>query len=265
MTERGDTPTSEGFAPGAFRSTNWPLIARAANRDEAEAQAALGELVQRYRAPLLGYLRRQFQASPEQAEDWLQGFVLEKLVIGNLLAGAQRERGRFRTLLLSALGRYVVSQLRALNARKRRPAHLCSLEDLDLETLRPDAAEPDAVLGFEWLRTTLAEALRRMEIELRAKGQTRHWEVFQARVVAPALEGVAEPPYPVLVERWGFRSPTEAYNALITAKRTFARVLRDLVAEYERDAAAVEAELAWFKLVLTRLARSRTSPGASGE
>ena len=96
---------------------------------------------------------------------------------------------------------------------------------------------------MEWARTVLAQTVARMEAACQAKGCLDRWAVFKARLLDPMLDGAETPTYEELVARLGFRSPAEASNALITAKRQFDRLLHEVVAEYAGPDADVEAEL----------------------
>jgi hypothetical protein len=83
-----------------------------------------------------------------------------------------------------------------------------------------------------------------MQAECQAKGRLDRWGVFKARLLDPILDGARAPSYEELIARLGFRSPAEASNALITARRQFDRLLREIVAEYAGEGADVETEIA---------------------
>jgi hypothetical protein len=55
-----------------------------------------------------------------------------------------------------------------------------------------------------------------------------------------------------VVVRFGFKSPTEASNALVTAKRMFVRALRSVVAEYATDEAGINGEIEELRAILSR-------------
>jgi hypothetical protein len=78
----------------------------------------------------------------------------------------------------------------------------------------------------------VTETVARMQAECQAKGRLDRWGVFKARLLDPILDGTRAPSYEELIARLGFRSPAEASNALITARRQFDRLLREIVAEY---------------------------------
>jgi len=79
--------------------------------------------------------------------------------------------------------------------------------------------------------------------------------VFECRVVKPILDGSPPADYRELVERFGFRSPSQASNALTTAKRMYARSLRAAVGQYAGDHAEIETELADLKQALARFSQ----------
>ena len=83
-----------------FATTQWSLVAAAAEPRSAPARSALSELCEGYWYPLYAFARRS-GASAEDARDLTQGFFAELLEKG-YLAQADRDRGRFRTFLMIA-------------------------------------------------------------------------------------------------------------------------------------------------------------------
>ena len=91
-------------AQRSFPTTRWSVISRLRSSESAEAEGAVREVFTSYRYPLYGYLRMSGMQH-EDAEDVLQGFF-EKMLRNEGLAQADRERGRLRTFLLTALSRF---------------------------------------------------------------------------------------------------------------------------------------------------------------
>ena len=89
-----------------------------------------------------------------------------------------------------------------------------------------------------------------MQIECQSTGRADLWGVFECRVIDPALHGAEPIGYDTLVERFGFRSPSQASNTLATAKRMFARFLRSAVAQYAGSDDEIEEELDDLRKVL---------------
>src|SRR5881396_1870083 len=101
-----DSSPSETARPRNYSATtHWSVVLAAGRRDTTRATAALEKLCQTYWFPLYAYVRRRGH-SPEDARDLTQSFfasLLEK----KYLERADRERGRFRTFLLSSLENFL--------------------------------------------------------------------------------------------------------------------------------------------------------------
>jgi len=232
-----------------YPTTIWSEVAGASSPEAPESVAALGRLLLRYYRPLQVHLQSKFGAGADQAADWLQAFIERKVLLGHLLARAAKDRGRFRTFLLNALDNFVTGEKRRETARKRQPPG--GIEPLPPdEPIGPVRDQPDP-FTLDWARTVLSEALERMEAECESKKCPERWGIFKARLLDPLLEGAIAPSYPELVARFGFLSPAEAANVLVTGKRMFERLLRQVVAEYSGEDAEVEEELRELKRALS--------------
>mgnify|MGYP001190400014 FL=1 len=224
-------------------STHWTSIAAA-----GEARPRLGEVLRRYPPALQVHLQRRFHLTPHDAQDVLQSFFTDAVVERNLLRLADRARGRFRSFLLTALDHHTRNWLRDRSTQKRSPGTMA-----DLAAVPPPAdghPAPDQAFEITWAREVIAQAVDRMRTECEAEGQSQYWELFRARVLGPVFDGSAGEPYAGLVRRLGFATPAQAANALVTAKRHFARTLRAVVAEYLTDPAQADAEIADLQRIL---------------
>lgn len=191
----------------------------------------------------------------------LQAFVSAQVLEADLIAGARRERGKFRSYLLLALDRFVVSQRRNDSRAKRSPNgsnEPDSAGDAALANLIDPAPPPDEAFELAWARQVLVYAARRMRDACRDAGRADAWVVFEARVLGPTLEGGDAVPLEQLVDRLGLASAQQASNLLVTAKRMFGRSLRDVIREYLADEAEVEAEVADLRRILGRGGRRET-------
>src|SRR5436190_1686364 len=93
--------------PNRFPTTRWSVVRRAGEGGTI-ASTALGELLGQYAGPLRTHLLLEKRLPPEQADDFLQAFISDKMIERDLSGRAVRERGRFRTFLLIALDRFVI-------------------------------------------------------------------------------------------------------------------------------------------------------------
>jgi DNA-directed RNA polymerase specialized sigma24 family protein len=242
-------PENHPDHPGHFSTTRWSLVRRAGDEEASSHRASLEELLRRYLPALRAHLVAIKRLDPHEADDLVQGFAQSKVLEGGLIARADREKGKFRTLLLTALDHYIADHYRRIGARKR-----CFERGVSAAVGPPGTAgEPADAFDVEWARATIDEALRRMQSECAAKGRPEVWGVFEHRVLAETLGGPAPLPYDEMVARFGFRSPAQASNVLMTAKRMFARALRSVLADYDRgDSDAIEAELRELLEILGR-------------
>jgi DNA-directed RNA polymerase specialized sigma24 family protein len=232
--------------------TRWSLIARVQTDDPRVRENALNELLAIYYPVMRKFLTAGMGFPPEGADDLIQGFVAEKVLKKNALVDARPARGRFRSFLFKALKNHVLDNLRRQRAQKRSPA---VAPVPDTETLRnvPSAdASLEDLYNLEWARHTLAEVVRRMRAECEQKRRLELWEIFDGRILQPLLGAQNALPYETLVTRYGFQSPMQASNALITAKRMFRRLLEEVIRDTVETEAQVEAEIRELKRVLSK-------------
>jgi DNA-directed RNA polymerase specialized sigma24 family protein len=232
-----------------FPSTDWSAIARTSLGSEGERREALSALVARYMPVLRAYLRFKWRLSSAAADDILQNFLLDKVLEQDLLGRADRSRGRFRTLLMTALDRYVISEHRRKTSDKELALEGVSLEAAD-EAVLPGPRAADT-FDIAWARQVLGIALERMRAECDATSRPEVWGLFESRVLGPTLDGIEPPPLRELVSRHRLASAEQASNLLITAKRMFARHLRLVIAEYVPPE-DVEEEIRVLMQILSR-------------
>jgi len=105
--------------PRQFATTRWSLILSAANSEsgEQEARTALDELCRTYWRPVFSFICRRGY-SMEDAQDLTQDFFV-KILGRNWLEHADRNRGRFRSLLLTSLQNFLVNAAERTHTRKR--------------------------------------------------------------------------------------------------------------------------------------------------
>ncbi len=238
---------------GAMPRTQWTQVRIAGEAGSAQGRKALEELLHKYLPPLRAHLVLKRGIEAEKAEDLLQAFIVNRVLEQELIARADQKRGRFRTFLLTALDRFVISQYRAEAALKRSPPPTMH-KDVP-ESMPPHHREktPSAAFEIQWARDILQEAIQRMQEHCEASGRMDLWGVFDARLLGPLLDGTPRVPYGALVERFGFDSPAQASNALVTAKRMFARFLRRVVADYLPNPEDIEQELRDLQKILSGL------------
>jgi RNA polymerase sigma factor (sigma-70 family) len=125
-----------------FQTTVWDVVRAAGAGD----RAALAQIAEDYRAPILSFLRSRNIAAP-QAEDLCHD-VFVRVLTGGVLAKADPDRGRFRSLLCTVT-------IRVLQDWARRHREL-PIDDLD-----PEAPPP----AFDrlWTLYLVERAFRRLQ------------------------------------------------------------------------------------------------------
>lgn len=232
-----------------FPPTRWTLVEWAADPNSAAHETGLNELLCRYLPALKAHLTRSRRLSPDFADDVAQGFIADKVLRGELLAHARKERGKFRTFLLTALDRYLFNILRHDRAKRRTPEQGPPIPlDGNEEQICIPATSP--AFDLAWAREVIDETLRRMEQNCLGTDRAPYWTLFEDRFVNPLLHGKEPQPYRQFVARLGFRSPMQASNALITAKRMFERVFREVVLEYAGDEHSLDREISELRAIL---------------
>ncbi len=223
-----------------FHTTMWTLVRSAGERHDPDSDRALALLCERYWFPIYAFARRRGH-DVDEAQDLVQGFfshLLEK----RFIAGADRERGRFRSFLLGAFKYYLSDQATAAAAERRGGGR----EHLPLELegaeqryqLEADAAErPDRLFARKWSMELLAQARRRLDEEIDASA-----DPARGRALAAYLTEAGGTRYRELAERLEM-SEGAIKVAIHRLRRRFGALLRDEVAHTVSDPARIDEEL----------------------
>jgi RNA polymerase sigma factor (sigma-70 family) len=153
-----------------FATTRWSVVLSTRGEDTA-AKDALAALCASYWYPLYAYARRR-GASPEDAQDLVQGFFVVLLERGSLQS-ADPTRGRFRTFLLTAFQRHAAHERERAAAKKRgggRGRLPFEIDDGESRYSREpvDERTPEALFERRWALTLLDRVLARLRDDPRA-------------------------------------------------------------------------------------------------
>ena len=97
---------------GRFPETRWTLVQRAqGGAPTGETRRALEDICKNYWLPIYSFIRRTGER-PAEAEELTQEFIV-RLIEGEYLARADRERGKLRTFLLACLKHFLADHRRA--------------------------------------------------------------------------------------------------------------------------------------------------------
>ncbi len=165
-----------------FVTTHWSVVLSAQDKDSARSSEALEALCRAYWYPLYAYARRVGQ-SPADAEDLTQGFFA-RLLEKDYLRAASREKGRFRTFMLTALKRYMANEWDRQHAEKRGgfvPRVVIDLEAAE-SRLGFEPADPisaDVLFDRQWALALLERTMARLRQEYSASGRAALFELLQ--------------------------------------------------------------------------------------
>jgi hypothetical protein len=236
-------PTEMGGSREAFLTTHWTLIQEIRSGEDKD-RALIGLMLERYWKPIYCYLRRKGYDN-EQAKDLTQGFLHEVVLNRNLVQKADRSRGRFRSLLLTALNRYLVNVKEGERARTRIPSDkLVSLEMVDPpELYMITESNLDHFYHYVWVSALLDHVLSAVQASCEQDGLQIHWRVFEDRVVRPILQGSVSPSLSEVCRKHGIQDEKKASNMLVTVKRRFQAALKEYVRTTVASDKHIQAEL----------------------
>ncbi len=227
--------TDMGGTGGGFPPTHWSQILRLKTGDGEERHRISGTIIEQYWKPVYIYLRKK-GFDNDRAKDLTQGFWTDIVLGRGLAERADPEKGRFRTLLLTALDRYVSNVIRGESAKKRRPAgRFVSLEGLDDFSPSDPSGDGDPAEAFNraWAAQLIGRVLEQLERECRAADMVPHWELFRERVLGPIFENTTPRPMAELCRAYADMTPSQASARVETARRKYRAIMerdiRDLV------------------------------------
>jgi len=224
-----------------FSTTHWSVILRAGGEASAEADRALEDLCRTYWYPLYAYVRRQGR-SAEDAQDLTQEFFA-RLLERKYLRLADRERGRFRTFLLSSLKNFLVNEWeKSRSAKRGGGAVTFSLNEQEANgryLAEPaDGLTPDRIYEKRWAVTLLERVLVLLREKYLADDKALLFETLEPYVCGESmLEG-----YDEMAGRLGM-SAGALRIAMHRLRVDYREVLRDEVARTVGTPADVDQEV----------------------
>lgn len=254
---KSDENTSIGGTKGTFQTTHWTAIEKIGSDDDACNRALISDLLKTYWKPAYCYLRQKGYGN-EEAKDLTQAFFHEIVLGRKLIQRADHAKGRFRTLLLTALDRYLTSTHRKETSQKRMPKdRLIQLADID----PADVPEPvggltcEESFNYAWVSELLDRLLTEVQAECRTHGMTVHWKLFYARVLQPTIEGTESPPLAEICGKYGIEDGTKASNMIFSVKRRFQAALK----RHLRQSVASDADVSEEIRELMRFLAKKTA------
>jgi DNA-directed RNA polymerase specialized sigma24 family protein len=243
----------DGRAEPGFAATRWTLIERLRCGSDADRREAAETLARMYQGAVYAYLRRKGHGG-DAASELTQSFFTEVVLGRGLFERARQERGRMRTLMLTALDNYLIDLARSGERSRTTAAPNRLLERAEREErllASSDGRPPDEVFERRWALAALEEAVRRCERHFVGGGRERHWRAFEARVIGPAVFGTAPPPLRDLAASLGAASPADVASMVQVVRKRLKALLQEVAAETVDDEAQRREEYARLISLLT--------------
>ena len=228
----------------SFATTRWTLVLDAARHGDTNADSAathaIAELCTRYRPPLLAHARWR-GLSPADADDAVQGFFARLLRLESL-AGAQRERGRFRAFLLGSFNHYL-ADLRDHARAQKRGAHLlpplaAAATEAALAAAPSSDLSPDLAFDRAWALALLDTVASRLRADYLRMERADHFDAL-----LPCLAGRnTDAPHAGLAQTLGLSEPAVRV-AVHRLRKRYREILRDEVAQTVARTEDIDTEL----------------------
>jgi DNA-directed RNA polymerase specialized sigma24 family protein len=224
-----------------FPTTSWSLVLAAAVNPTADSRASLVTLCKVYWQPIYVFIRRNGYDRNE-AEDLTQAFfvvMLEK----NYLRDADRERGRFRTFILTAVKHFLANEWDKAHAFKRGGGQIAvPIDPVETEAwYAPEAVEqrtPENLFERRWALSLLGQVMVKLRMEFARMGKSEYFDKLSC-----LLNG--DPPvigYEVLARELG-ASVGALRVAVHRMRRRYRELLRAEIAETVSKPAEVDEEI----------------------
>jgi DNA-directed RNA polymerase specialized sigma24 family protein len=218
-----------------FMTTRWSIVLSCSDSatDEEKAQAALAELCKIYWRPVFAFICRQGHSVPD-AQDLTQEFF-GRIIKGRLIQSADRNKGRFRSLMLKALQRFLHDEGDKRHAHKRGgDVRFVSWDDwmteapshLSIPGQESDNWSPERIFDVRWAATVVERALRRLSDECEKRGRRRVFDVLSSCLTADR----GDVSYATLARTLGLQE-TVVKNLVHRLRERYRALLREEVAE----------------------------------
>lgn len=224
-----------------FATTQWSIVLAAGHRSLPDSQQALELLCRSYWFPLYAYVRRRV-SDVQLAQDLTQGFFAA-LLEGDSLRTADRDRGRFRSFLLTSFKNFLANEWDKARAQKRGGG--CKTIPLDLDSaehrysLEPvDELSPERLYDRQWALALLDEVLTNLRDECTTKGKGKQFQTLK-----PFLTGDGAPAGYKDAARELATSEAAAKVAAHRLRQRFREILRTRIAATIADPADAEDEI----------------------
>ncbi len=227
-----------------FATTHWSVVISAGS-DSPDRAAALEQLCRSYWYPLYAFVRR-FGYSPHDAQDLTQSFFTE-VFRKNYFRAADRERGKFRSFLLTALRHFLTHQWEKRTAAKRGggelPLELNEHVEAEHQYQHDLATESSAERLYDrsWALRVFADSLSKLHQEFLEQNKAIQFDALKSYLTQEPGQGA----YTKLGDALGMNANAVAVMVYRLRQR-YAAIVRESVADTVAQPAQVDEELAYL-------------------
>ncbi len=223
--------------------TPWTDILAAQHGDPAFRARCLEEIAEKYYNPVRAYISALPGVNrPEDVDDLVQGFFhkfLEKEILNRL----DRDKGRFRQFLKTAVRNFVKDEAKkASRDDPRSPLmrhHSLPAGEIMLSDCKP--LTPDEEFDRSWTRELVNDALAAFKADCFDHHKENYYAVFERHILSPDAFG--NPSYAVTAAALGM-SEKAVSNNRDRARKRFQALLLEMSGVTVEDKTDAERELA---------------------
>jgi len=229
--------------PGArvFATTRWTVVLQAGGPTSEVSMWALEQLCRTYWYPLYSFARRS-GVPPPDAEDLTQSFFAH-LIEKDVIARADRERGRFRSFLLTAFRNFCAGERERHSAAKRGGGRtIVSFDELQAESRYQHELQhelsPEKLYDRKWAASLLEQVMNILRLEYATLGKGPLFDILRTVLWGGRLESS----YELLARQAGLTEG--AFKVAVHRMRSrFRECLRQEVAQTVATPGEVDGEL----------------------
>jgi RNA polymerase sigma factor (sigma-70 family) len=244
-----DSADQGGNGGASFNTTHWTMVLACGDESDSDrAQQALASLFQTYWYPLYAYVRRRGY-SEQDAEDIVQAFCLH-LQEKHAVAKADRQRGKFRTFLLSSLQNFLGHEYERSRAQKRGGGQeLVRLDAEDADAryrLEPiDSVTPETIFERRWAQALLEQTVSGLRADFIMRKKARLFDGLSSFLTSD----LRETSYQTAADQLGL--PLSAIKTTVhRLRRDYRTRLREEIGRTVSSPDEIEAELLYLRKVL---------------
>jgi len=216
----------------------------------SRADAALEELCRTYWHPIYCFARRRGQG-PEDAQDLTQEFF-KRLIDRHDFSRVDRDKGRFRSLLLACLNNFLAKEWRDRHTLKRGAGQI--FMPIDVATAEAAYAAdysqkqtPEQLYDQRWALGVMERAMQRLRREFAESGKEGLFDELKGFLSAATEDGAYDP----VAARLNM-SRIAVATAVHRLRRSYRERVREEVAQTITTPLELEEEMRYLLEVLRR-------------